>query len=299
MRPRGKAFAAVLALVGAVLAPAWGEEPREGVVVLPVENMYSGPDATRDVVSQALLGQVVRVLEKGDGFARIETPDAYTGWIAEGALFVYPDAAAPRYARQGPVVEVVALMANLYRDPDVTSARPKSQAPLGTRLELLEGPQPPENRWLRVRLPDGESAFVQAGDVGIAEAGVPRPRGDGAALAATARRFAGVPYLWGGMSARGVDCSGLVSQVYWANGVQLPRDAHMQFDDTEAVPVAREALQPGDLVFFGKTKITHVGLYLGEGRFINATTYKTPAVREDHLDDPHWAALYKGARRRR
>ena len=56
-------------------------------------------------------------------------------------------------------------------------------------------------------------------------------------------------------------------------------------------------LVAGDLVFFGKSSITHVGLYMGGGRFINATTYETPVVREDHLDDPHWVELYKGARR--
>jgi cell wall-associated NlpC family hydrolase len=63
--------------------------------------------------------------------------------------------------------------------------------------------------------------------------------------------------------------------------------------------VDKAALQPGDLLFFGRTKISHVGLYLGDGRFIDATTYQTPVVREDRLDDPHWVALYKGARRPR
>jgi cell wall-associated NlpC family hydrolase len=61
--------------------------------------------------------------------------------------------------------------------------------------------------------------------------------------------------------------------------------------------VEKADLAAGDLLFFGKKNITHVGMYLGEGRFINATTYETPVVREDRLDDPHWSPLYKGARR--
>jgi cell wall-associated NlpC family hydrolase len=99
------------------------------------------------------------------------------------------------------------------------------------------------------------------------------------------------------MTPLGVDCSGFVSLVYRLHGRILPRDADLQFDDPKAKPVEKGELEAGDLVFFGKKSISHVGLYLGEGRFINATTYETPAVREDRLDDPHWIELYKGARR--
>jgi cell wall-associated NlpC family hydrolase len=90
-----------------------------------------------------------------------------------------------------------------------------------------------------------------------------------------------------------------VSQVYAAHGVTLPRDADLQFDDPAAAPVDKAQLRPGDLVFFGKTKITHVGMYVGDGLFLNATTYLTPMVREDRLDDPHWTELFRGARRPR
>ena len=91
------------------LAPAQASAPsarlpaaqREAVVLSAVENMYSGPDASKDVVSQALLGQVVGVVEEKDGFVRIETPDRYRGWVPVAALFPYPDPAAPRYARRG------------------------------------------------------------------------------------------------------------------------------------------------------------------------------------------------------
>jgi cell wall-associated NlpC family hydrolase len=85
--------------------------------------------------------------------------------------------------------------------------------------------------------------------------------------------------------------------VYRAHGVILPRDADLQFADPRARAIPRKDLRPGDLVFFGKTTISHVGLYAGDGRFIDATTHLTPTVREDRLDDPHWRALYRGARR--
>jgi cell wall-associated NlpC family hydrolase len=273
---------------------------RDAVVLSPVENMYSGPNATRDVVSQALLGQVVRILEEKDGFARIETPDRYAGWVAVASLSPYPSAAVPRYARNGAVAEVIALMANLYREPSVTTARPKAQAPFGTRLEIDGSVAVPERaaaRWIAVRLPSGEAAYIQRGDVRIGDASAPRAPGTGGDLVATARRFLGAPYLWGGMSFHGVDCSGFMSRVYAANGFDLLRDADIQFSDPRGRAIDRNALQAGDLVFFGDKKITHVGMYVGDGRFISATTYQTPVVREDSLDDPYWTAIYRGARR--
>jgi cell wall-associated NlpC family hydrolase len=103
------------------------------------------------------------------------------------------------------------------------------------------------------------------------------------------------------MTPLGIDCSGFVSLVYRVHGRVLPRDADLQFGDPKAEVVERASLQPADLLFFGRSpsKITHVGMYLGDGRFIDATTYETPVVREDRLDDSHWVALYQGARRPR
>jgi cell wall-associated NlpC family hydrolase len=269
------------------------------VVTAAVENLYSAADENVDVVSQATLGQVVEVLEASGAFVRVRTPDHYAGWLLRTAVVPYADADAPRYARSGRVVEVTSLMANVYRDPDVTTARPKARAPLATRLEVA-GDGPTE-RWLAVRLPAGDIGYVQKGDVRYVDPEAPRRRGSGEDVVATARRFLGVPYLWGGMTAQGIDCSGLASRAYHANGIDLPRDADLQFADPGAVPVARPDLRPGDLLFFGTeaASVTHVGLYTGDGRFISATTHETPVVREDRLEDPHWSSLYQGARRPR
>ncbi len=280
-------------------APAVGD----AVVIVTVENMYSAADDSKDVVSQATLGQVVEVLDSRDGFARIRTPDHYEGWIPRAAISEYEEAGAPRYARAGSVVEVTSLMANVYRQTDVTTARPLLQAPLATRLEVASSipASEPDSRWLTVRLPSGQIGYLQKGDVRAVDPGRQRRRGTPREIVATARRFLGVPYLWGGMTARGIDCSGLASRVYHANGVTLPRDADLQFEDRNAVPVARAALRQGDLLFFGRDAkhVSHVGLYAGAGWFINATTYQTPTVRMDRLADQPWTAIYQGARRPR
>jgi cell wall-associated NlpC family hydrolase len=291
-------MSAALAVAAAVLLQAAPSPGVEAVVVVSAENMYAAADDGVEVVSQATLGQVVEVVDTSGAFARVRTPDGYEGWTSRAAVSVYADR-APRYARAGRVVEVTSLVAYLYRETDVSTARPRTSAPLATRLEVAA--DGPDRGWLTVRLPSGGTAFVQSGDVRPVEPAAPPRRGSPEEVLATARRFEGVPYLWGGMTARGIDCSGLVSRVYQANGVVLPRDAGLQFDSPSLVPVEREALRPADLVFFGRgpKRITHVGLYAGDGRFLSATTHGMPAVHEDRLDDPHWAPVYQGARRPR
>ena len=290
-----------LLLAGAALGAGEAKVPpvREAVVTASVENLYSGPDEARDVVSQATLGEVVELLESAGSFARIRTPDHYSGWIPLRAVAEYRDGSERRYARAGKVVDVTSLVANIYREPSVTSARPKALAPLAARLEAQDTPSP--SGWVVLRLPNGEPGYIQEGDVKSVDPAAPRARGSREEIVATARRYLGTPYLWGGMTSRGIDCSGLASRSYHANGIELLRDADLQFADPNADPVARDALLPGDLVFFGRDAktITHVGLYVGGERFVSATTHEVPSVHEDRLDDPYWSAIYQGARRPR
>lgn len=113
-----------------------------------------------------------------------------------------------------------------------------------------------------------------------------------------AQRYAGVPYVWGGESRTGFDCSGLIIVVMRDLGYKsLPHSAAEQFN--YGMPVARELLKPGDLVFFANTYkpgISHVGIYLGKGRFIHAAgTGKGTIV--SYLSASPYAAKYAGARR--
>ena len=110
----------------------------------------------------------------------------------------------------------------------------------------------------------------------------------------TALRYVGVPYVWGGTSFNGVDCSGFVQAVFEHNGVSLPRTADSQFEVGR--PVKMHDLEPGDLVFFETYAVgaSHVGIYLGGGRFIHASS---EGVRVDALAEDYYALRYIGARR--
>lgn len=106
------------------------------------------------------------------------------------------------------------------------------------------------------------------------------------------KRFIGVPYVWGGESAAGFDCSGLVKYVYKLAGISMPHNAAQQYK--YGVPVTRDELKPGDLVFFDQLR--HNGIYVGDGRFVHAG--RTGGnVGVSRLDDSWFKIRWVGARR--
>ena len=271
---------AVMALFAAALPNA--------VVVEPVANMYSKPSLDADVVSQAIYGANVGLMERAEGWARIRTPDDYAGWVPMASL-----RPGPPYAATGRVAEVGSLFAHIYQEPDVTKHAALLTVPFEARLEVV--PEPKEDpKWARVRLPDDRSGWVQLGDLAFDAAPLAVPK-----LLEFSRRFLGLPYTWGGTSSFGYDCSGFMQMLARRRGVHMPRDAQPQADWSGLEPVERKDLKPGDLLYFGASAkhINHTGMYLGEGKFIDATTYETPMVRIDELGNPHWAALLVAIRR--
>lgn len=263
-----------------LMAASW-----TAVVTRPVANLYSQPAAEADVVSQALLGVEVAVIEERDGFANIRMADQYTGWIERSAL-------AEARPLEGRPARVSSLFANLYREKSITKREPLLAVPFDARLEAIGDLE--DARWFRLRLPDGREAWVQRGDVTFEQAALGTAETIG-----LSRRFLGLPYLWGGTSTFGYDCSGFTQMLVAQRGIVMPRDAHLQAAWSGVEPIEREDLEPGDLLFFGASeeRITHTGMYLGSGEFIHATAHERPAVQVSRLDDPHWTKLLVCSRR--
>ena len=276
------------------------------IVVVPVTNMFSGPSDQTDVVSQAVYGSNVTLLTARGEWSRIQTADQYKGWVPSRHLRLVQNGSG--YATSGVIVQVESLFANLYREPDVTRHKPVLTIPFEVRLEVMtdvnddakederngaKGKEAHEG-WLQVRLPDKRSAWIQSSDV-VSD---PKPLSIPESIE-LAKRFLGIPYLWGGTSSFGFDCSGFTQMLVRARGFNMPRDADQQAAWTGVAAVERKDLQPGDLLFFGSSArdITHTGMFIGDGQFIHDTTNGHPVAQISRLDDEPWTHLLVASRR--
>jgi len=263
------------------------------VVVKPVANLYSAPTEDVDVVSQAICGVSVVLDEEKGEWVKVRTPDDYFGWMPLAALRRY-GSGEHVYASTGKVLQVANLFANVYREASVTKHEPLLVLPFEARLEEIPGEQNDAGRWIQVRLPDERTAWIQRGDIDPD----PKPLSVVQTIEFS-KRFLGLTYLWGGTSTFGFDCSGFTQMLVRRRGIVMPRDADLQAAWQGVFPVKRNKLRAGDLLFFGGSpqKITHTGMYIGHGEFINDTTHGHPGVQISRLRDPYWARLLVACRR--
>ena len=261
---------------------------RTALVVHNVASMRADASSDAEQVSQALFGEAVRVSELGDAWARVVTPDGYSGWMLRAHLAM--DARAEGESRR-----VRSLFAPARLGPSA-QAETVTLLPLGVEVRVVD-----EARGVaEIDVPTRGRWFLDAADLASAGSALPPPTGSN--LVSIGQRLRGVPYLWGGRSTFGIDCSGFTQLCHALCGVLTPRDADQQADWEGAEPVSRAELCAGDLVFFGGgspsgREVSHVGLALGDGRFLHARGGYGVSV--DALDEPPFDAIYWGARRLR
>ena len=259
------------------------------VTAVPVANIYAEPSQDSEVISQSIYGFELECLDTLELWIKVCAEDAYPGCTLTHQF------ASRRVAATHPV-RIRSLSANIYCEPDIKAHAPLLHLPWEARLELLEPSQEASSRWLQVRLLDGRIAFLLRGDVEFEK----RPLAPEQMLA-LAHRFLGITYTWGGISAFGFDCSGLMQTLHRQRGIVLPRDAQAQCDWPGFVAAPLRNLLPGDLLFFTDSPpaITHVGLFLGAGAFLHSTTEGHPGVQISRLADHPWSPRLCAQRRLR
>lgn len=252
-----------------------------------VANMHAETDEMSEIVSQAIYGTPIKIIECKDQWAKIETPDSYQGWCDishfKSKISSYPSSSI--------IARVNIVWTHIYYKSDVITHPPVITLPYGTCIEVVSPREDLINRWIKVRLIDGKVFWAQSHDLVFNSERISLDQ-----MIEEAKKFLGLPYLWGGKSSFGFDCSGFVQTLFFLMGIQLPRDARLQAKAENVKEIAPQFIEKGDLVFFGrsKEKITHVGIYLGDSQFIHSTTSKNHphVIQISQLDDPEWEEFF-------
>lgn len=265
------------ALVG---ISASAQEKRMAVVEFSTSYLRLQPDYESPLETQELMGTVVEIVGESGYWREIISPQPYKAWCTDQGLVEMNEEELKAY-EEAPKVIFTDLYGHIYIRP---SAKAETLCDIvgGNILRYVEK----KGKWTKVMLPSGKTGYVQSRHLKKHEGFRSIAMGEGSAesispetteaIIAQAEKLLGVPYLWGGMSAKGVDCSGLVRISHIMNGILLPRNASQQIKCGERVPL--DQLQRGDLVYFGTAatddkpmRVTHVGIYLGNNKIIHSS----------------------------
>ncbi|WP_025764654.1 C40 family peptidase [Dyadobacter tibetensis] len=268
-------------------------EQRYGLVNLSVVNLRSTPRHSGELATQALLGTPLDILKKSGGYYLVRTPDAYLAWLDPAAISLKTYKEMEEWRQQ----ERLIFTADYGHG--FTAANDKSQRVSDLVMGNILVKTGKSKGYYQVSYPDGRRAYISTSQVteyaSWLKKAQPRPE----KVIEIAKTMLGVPYLWGGTSIKGVDCSGFTKTSFFMNGLIIPRDASQQVlvgepieilkDNELDIDLALKNLQPGDLLFFagGKNqapnaRVTHVALYLGEGSFIHsAGTVRINSIRKE------------------
>ncbi|CUS76450.1 NlpC/P60 family protein [Candidatus Kryptonium thompsonii] len=247
-----------------------------GVVSVSVANMRSKPMHQAELVNQVLMGSNVKILKRHGYwyFVQTEPPESYLGWVEEEGLKIFNLSEFEEWKRIKKII-FVDYFGFVYSQKDKKSI-PVSDLVMGDVL----GVEKYEGEWVGVVLPDGRRGYVEKAQIDDLEKWRKSLSLSTSSIINTAKKFVGFPYLWGGTSVKGFDCSGFTKIVFKINGFELPRDADQQSRLGVEIDPGKdfENLKPGDLLFFGQKsedgkpeKITHVGIYLGNKEFIHCS----------------------------
>jgi hypothetical protein len=246
-----------------------------GIITLSVTNIRSKPDNPAELATQSILGTPIKVLKKGEnGYYLVQTPDGYIAWLDNDGFTLVNKQELDSWNKSQKIIYLNEYGFS-FSKPDIKSQH-ISDLVAGNLLKLVSD----EGKFFKVNYPDGREAFVLKDEAKFFNDWYNNLHSTGETILNTAYRFIGIPYLWGGTSTKGMDCSGFTKTVYFLNGIILKRDASQQVNTGELVDTKNgwQNLKAGDLLFFGKKatdnkkeRITHVAIYIGDGDFIHSS----------------------------
>lgn len=253
-----------------------------GLVNLSVVNLRTAPRHSAEMATQVLLGSQLDLLKLESGYYLVRTPEGYIAWLDHYAVKPKNQDEIAVWKKHNKLI-FTADYGHAFSEPSTNSKR-VSDLVMGNILENLGETKD----YYKVGYPDGRTAFVQKHELSDYNQWLNRKSVTAKEILSVAEKMIGVPYLWGGTSIKGVDCSGFTKTAYFMNGIIIPRDASQQVLSGYSVEILKENkepdqqkilsnLQAGDLLFFAGSKqtnpnarITHVALYIGNGEFIHS-----------------------------
>lgn len=282
----------VITLTALLLAVAmYAEQKRWAVVELSTIYMRLMPDYESPLETQELMGTVVEIVGQKGYWREIVSPQPYKAWCTDKGIVEMSEEEIKAY-RNAPKCTFTELYGHIYERPSEKSVTICDLVG-GDVMRIVGREKDPDNllirksqRWTKVMLPSGKTGWVRTSQIKPHTGFKSIAKGEGNAesisdklmekIIGSAMKLKGVPYLWGGMSPKGVDCSGLVRWSYLMNGILLPRNASQIVHCGDEV--ALDQMQRGDLVFFGTPakdgkpqRVTHIGIYLGNNHIIHAS----------------------------
>lgn len=241
-----------------------GEAPGELLwTTASVADVRRGAEHAAELLTQAIMGETMSVLDMRGDWYLVRLEDGYHGWVRSWHVRPAETGEIERF-RSSAAHVVQAPIAYVLSEPAAGSL-PVSDITAGSPVIVRSG----EGGFSRVEIPGGRTGYLETAAL---EQARPAGSADGARITARALRFLGITYVWGGTSGKGFDCSGLVKRVFAMEGIVTPRDSDQQGAAGRDAPIrSRDSVEPGILLFFGEGgRITHVAISLGDGRFVHA-----------------------------
>ena len=258
-----------------------------GIISLCCAHLRAEERHGSEMVTQAIMGTPVKIIERGEEWYHITTPEGYEAWVHPQSIALKSDDEMQQW-RKTPRYVYTQVQGYAYEKPHRNALlMPMSDLVLGA---IVESTGKKIRGYVEIKTPDGRIGYVHSNEVAELEKWV-QQQPDMQRLEKEARMMMGTTYLWGGLSPKGADCSGYTKLLYFSQGIILLRDASQQATTGEIIDHSNYSnLQRGDLLFFAndKGRINHVAIYLDEGLYIHSSGYvKVNSMLPDN-------ALYNG-----